>query len=397
MSRHYEQDRWRRDFELVRRLGVVDVRYPIPWQRVEAVENRYDWRQLDPIVRAAREEFGLNLIADPLHHTSYPAWLRAGFLDARFQRRYVEFVKRVAERYPSLRMFTPFNEPTCTLDFCGFRGFWHPYAQGDQTYVMMLRNTARAYAEIVHGLRSARPDVYVLHVDTFEHHAAVDAQSERRASFLNERRFVFEELVLGRVDRGHAMYAYLRRHGYPREDLEWHLAHPIRIDERGGNYYPLNEEQLLRGRTHQAPSLQPRGFAEVASDYARRLPHPLSLTETNIQGSVRDRISWLKYVATEAEKLMLGGVPLRRFGWYPLFDCAGWNSLLQGRRWKRDPQGIVSCGRSWERCWTELSDVYAGLAAGQRACEIPAYRFQPVHDCTLHGLLPQMNWDWRAP
>ena len=67
------------------------------------------------------------------------------------------------------------------------------------------------------------------------------------------------------------------------------------------------------------------------------------MTETNIQGTVRDRISWLKYMLNQCEKLQSEGVPLRRFGWYPLFDCAGWSSLLQGKRWKRDPQGIFTC------------------------------------------------------
>jgi beta-glucosidase/6-phospho-beta-glucosidase/beta-galactosidase len=392
-TRHFESGRLAADLDLVKQLGVDEFRYPIPWHRVEGREGMYDWREVDRSVAEAGSR-GLTLIADPLHHTSYPAWLRDGFLNEQFVARYVKFVRAFATRHREVTVYAPFNEPTCTLDFSGHRGFWHPYCRGDYTYALMLRNTARAFAEIVHFLRAENTKTYILQVDTFEHHAALDVGSQKRATFLNERRFLFDELLLGRVDRDHPLYRYLRRHGFPAKDLAWHLANPISIDERGGNYYPLNEEQLRRGLTHRAPSLEPRGFAEVARDYAARLPCPLSLTETNIQGTVRDRISWLKYMLEQSEKLIASGIPLRRFAWYPLFDCCGWNSLLQGPRWKRDPQGIFSCDRGWSRQSTELSALYASLSAGKTSADIPAYRFASRHDRTLRGLLTQMKWDW---
>ena len=393
-SGHFSSGQWRRDLRLVGDLGLREVRYPIPWHHIEREPDRFVWGPLDRIVNAACWEHGLTLVADPLHHTSYPRWLHAGFLDPRFTAAYVRFVTAFARRYPEVRVFTPFNEPTCTLDFCGLRGFWHPYAADERAYVTMLRNTARATAEVIRQLRHMHRDVYILHVDTFQHNAAIDAESRQRAWFLNERRFLFEELVTGKVSSGHPLWDYLVCHGFGTSDLDWHLEHPQRLDERGGNYYPLNEEQLLRGATHRAPSADPLGFAGVVEHYARRLAYPLSLTETNIQGHVRDRISWLKYMLEQAERLQAEGITLRRFAWYPLFDCAGWGSLLQAPQWSRDPQGIYSCDADWQRMPTEFSRIYRAVAAGMPSSDIPAYALTARHEHTLRPLTRNLGWNW---
>jgi len=293
-----------------------------------------------------------------------------------------------------VQCYTPFNEPTCTLDFCGYRGFWHPYAKGDFPYLKMLQNTALAYARCVHLLRWRNPAVKILHVDTFEHHAALDEASVARADFLNERRFLFEELVQGLIQPGHPLYQYLIENGFPRRNLVWHAEHPVRIDERGGNYYPLNEEQLRDGKTFHAPSKAPRGFADVVQDYAARVKPPLSLTETNIQGSVADRISWLKYMLEQTEKAREGGVEFQQFAWYPLFDCVGWHCLLQGRCWSKDPQGLYTCAGGCRRVSTELSRWYQRMVRRCDSEALPAYAFGPKHERTLAGLMSQMDWRW---
>ncbi len=394
---HFDRDQWRHDLALVRELGLDEMRYPIPWHSVERERGRYRWDQLDAILAHA-EAIGVGVIADMLHHTSYPAWLHGGFLNPAIVTSFPDFVDAFAERYPAVTTYTPFNEPTCTLDFSGLRGWWHPYGNSAGAYVTMLRHTACATAKAVHRLRRRNPAIRILHVDTFERHAALDAASQPQAAFLNERRFLFEELVSGAVDDAHPLASYLLRNGFTEAELAWHRLHPIRIDERGGNYYPLNEEQLLDGRTFRAPSSAPLGLARTVHDYAARLPYPLSLTETNIQGTVRDRISWLKYVLEQTERLAADGIVLQQFAWYPLFDCAGWRCLLQGSasEWPRDPQGIYSCNDDWRRVPTELSEIYGAVARGAVAGDLPAYAFGPEHAATLGALQPQMDWRWQA-
>lgn len=353
---HFTDEQWMRDLELVQMLGIAEVRYPIPWHLVEHTRGLYCWEQVDPVLAYA-QALGLRIIADPLHHTSHPAWLRSGLHSVEMIQAYPQFVAAFARRYPLITHYTPFNEPTCTLDFAGQRGWWHPYGKGDASYVAMLRITARATARAVAALRREAPDAWILHVDTFEHHSALDRASVGRAEFLNERRFLFEELLTGRVGSAHPLAAYLLVHGFAPADLDWHRAHPVCIDERGGNYYPLSEEQLENGHTRHAPSRAPLGFAGVVHQYAARLPYPLSLTETNIQGSVRDRVSWLKYMLEQAEGLARAGIGLNRFSWYPLFDCAGWQCLLQPR-WTGQNRPVVDGSKPASRRLGKAGSVY---------------------------------------
>jgi len=54
--------------------------------------------------------------------------------------------------------------------------------------------------------RTPRPaaDVRLMHVDSCESNRALDAGSEARAEFANERRFLLDSLLFGRVRKGHA-------------------------------------------------------------------------------------------------------------------------------------------------------------------------------------------------
>src|SRR4051812_44781784 len=78
---HYKATQWRSDLELIRDLGIDEFRHPIPWHRIERQPGEFCWRHLDQVI-AYSDELGLSIIADPLHHTSYPAWLSDGFANS---------------------------------------------------------------------------------------------------------------------------------------------------------------------------------------------------------------------------------------------------------------------------------------------------------------------------
>jgi hypothetical protein len=246
-------------------------------------------------------------------------------------------------------------------------------------------------------LNRISPEVEIIHVDTCERHSPLDEASICRADFLNHRRFLFDELLLGRVTENHPLNAFLTGNGFPEGELDWFRARPVKFNARGLDYYKINEEELKQGVTYNAPSLRPLGFARVAMEYFNRLGLPLRLTETNIQGLFTDRITWLKYMRGQYEELRrwLPAGYLRGFDWYPLFDCRGWLSLLQAGNWPWDPQGIFWCDERGRRHESELSVWYARLAGGARADDLPAYRFQPHLERELRGFLPQMSWEWR--
>lgn len=389
---------WRHDLELVRAQGVKTLRYPVPWHRIEAQPGEYDWRWMDEVLACMRE-MGLDPIVDPIHHTSFPDWLEGGFANPQFPGLYRSFVERFARRYPWVTRYTVFNEPFVTTLFCGSEGIWYPRARSQRRFVRMAVHVGQAICETTEMLERSVPGLVLVHVDTCEHHQALDARSREIAGFLNHRRFLFHDLITGRIDAAHPLYGYLRRYGLTLRDLRWFREHPARIDVLGLDYYSHSEQQRLRGkpRYYRAPA---RGFAAVAGDYVERYGLPVMLSETNIKGHVTDRLSWLRHMAEECGKLAAAGADFRGFCWFPFIDSTDWCSLVCRAERKVDPVGIYWLDEDCrERHESELSDCFGRLARGEMSVEeLPAYPFRRPWDKNLMVYRHLMeDWDWREP
>jgi beta-glucosidase/6-phospho-beta-glucosidase/beta-galactosidase len=395
-TRHTEH--FRQDLRLVQRAGVRSLRYPAPWHSIEARRGEYRWDWMDEAMGALRE-LGLDPIVDLVHHTSFPDWLEGGFSNPELPRAELEFAQAFAERYPWASRYTVFNEPWLTTFMCGFQGVWPPHGRSPEVFVPMLLNVGRAICEVSAMLNRTVRGLELIHVETCEHHKALDAESEVFAEMLNERRFLMHDLVLGRMHEGHLLYPYLSAHGMTSEDVAWFAEHRARIDVLGLDYYSHSEYQFHK---HGAivPSGEPRGFAAVARDYIDRYGLPVMLSETNVRGYVFDRISWLKYIVEQCEQLVADGVDFRGLCWFPFIDSTDWDSLLQHARGHVDPVGIYWLDGKREARYPSLLSRYFGqLARGElRAADLPAYEFQPPLDEQLRGFLPQMaHWEWQVP
>lgn len=397
LTRHDE--RWRQDLTLVREMGIRRLRYPLPWHRIERARGCYEWGWLDEVLAGMRE-LGLAPIADPLHHTSFPRWLADGFLNPDFPAAYRDFCAAAARRYPWVREWTVFNEPLPTTLLCTDMAAWYPARRGEEAFYRVALNVARAICEATAAIRREQPAARFIHIDTAEGHGALDAASEEFARLLNERRFLFHDLILGRVDRGHALYDRLHRLGGAGErELRWFREHAARIDVLGLDYYAHCEHQFHRSGP-VCPSQAPLGFAALARQYHARYGLPLMLTETNIRGYVTDHISWLKYMVEQCEQLVAEGIPFEGFTWFPFIDSTDWDSLLDAPRGHIDPVGIYRLAEGdLARCDSELVRLYRGLVRGElRGADLPAYRFLTPVSEQLAGFRPQWSgWDWRQP
>jgi beta-glucosidase/6-phospho-beta-glucosidase/beta-galactosidase len=391
------------DLQLVANAGIRALRYPVPWHRIEREPGRYDWAWMDSVM-AAMQRLGLDPIVDPVHHTSFPGWMEKGFLDERFVGSYTTFVLAFAERYRWVRRYTPFNEPMPTTFFCAHEGIWKPYEAHERHWLKMAHNVACAVSHVSRALKKADPRIEIVHVDTCEAHHAMDDKSVPWARFLNDRRFLIHDLIMGRVGPGHRLYWFVQEHGteaddsISEEDLAWLRENPSHIDVLGLDYYCHSEQQFHATGAH-VPSLSPYGFAEVARQYIERYNLPVMLTETNIRGYVSDRLSWLKYMVEQSEQLVAQGVDWRGFCWFPFIDSTDWDSLLRYASNNLDPVGIYWLDEERNRHASELSEVYAALAKHQiTAADIPAYTFMEPVATELTGFMPQMaHWEWREP
>jgi beta-glucosidase/6-phospho-beta-glucosidase/beta-galactosidase len=347
-------------------------------------------------------ELGIEPILDPLHHTSFPKWLAGGFANPEFADLYLKFVTAIADRYPWVRHYTIVNEPFVTTWFCGHEACWYPFFKGPKAFVPMLMNVVEATVSISRMLVEKFPDVCLVHVDAAERHRSLDTHSRAHAEFGNNIRFLVQDLILGQVDGGHALYDYLTTNGADTELLSRFREEPGRIDVIGLDYYSHCElEWAQTGRVY--PNQTPEGLVPTAVEYAERYKLPIMLSETNIRGYVSDRISWLKFMVEQCEqiekKVARLGVPFEGFCWYPFIDSTDWCSLVKMARGCIDPQGIYWLDAGMNRNASELSEIYTALARGQiTSKDIPAYRFHAPLDEQLSGFMPLMeHWNWKLP
>jgi beta-glucosidase/6-phospho-beta-glucosidase/beta-galactosidase len=399
LTRHTEH--YAADLRLAQKCGLEQMRYSVPWHKVERVPGTYDWTWMDGALGYMRS-LAIDPILDPLHHTSFPQWLEGGFANANFAKLYEKFVAAIAERYPWARNYTVINEPFVTTWFCGHEGRWYPYYKGADSFVPMLMNVVEAIVSVSRMLVASVPDVKLIHVEAAEKHRAIDAPSQAHAEFGNNMRFLIQDMILGRVDDNHPLFGYLTDHGVRAEQLARFREQPARIDILGLDYYSHCElEWGCEGRI--LPNRTPEGLVPTALEYAERYRLPIMLSETNIRGFVSDRISWLKFMAEQCEEIERRtraiDVPFEGFCWYPFIDSTDWCSLVTKARGCIDPQGIIWLDRSYKRNTSELSEVYTALATGKMtAADVPAYRFQAPVDEQLQGFLPMMaHWAWQDP
>jgi hypothetical protein len=189
----------------------------------------------------------------------------------------------------------------------------------------------------------------------------------------------------------HPLLPYLRANGLTEDQRCWFGDHAVKIDVLGLDYYAHSEmdwawDAEANRATLRFPCRQARGFAAVASDYVQRFRLPILLSETNIGGTVTDRLTWLKFMEEQAEQLAAVS-DFRGFCWFPSIDATDWDSLCTAANRHVCPMGIWSlaqdCG---ERQTSELSEWYVRLAKSEAdSSHLPAYQFHPPLDRDLRG------------
>ena len=380
---------WRRDLDALFEAGVRHVRYPIRWPSIEREPGVYDWTETDEVM-AHLHERGAVVIADLVHHTSYPGWLRGGLLDPSFAPAYLRYVAAVAERYPWLPAYTLLNEPFVTTFLCSHEGVWHPFARGIQGFLTALRSVLPALRDAEKLLRKALPQAHHVWIDSAEAHSGVDSGAGY-AELANDRRHIVLDLFCGNdLDRDRPFLKELLAAGG--EDL-LELDHG-RVDLLGLDYYPQSEWFYDDDGAH-SPSPQPVGLAEVVRQYWARYHLPMMITETNVRGLPTDKVSWLKHVLEQYEVALADGLPLHGLCWFPQLDSIDWDSMLSLSLNRVDPVGVWSVSEDGRRRPTVFTQEWTRVVAGAPAKDLPAYPFE--HPCKerLSGFAPLMaHWSW---
>jgi hypothetical protein len=144
-----------------------------------------------------------------------------------------------------------------------------------------------------------------------------------------QRRFLPLDLLTGAVGDEYPLLEDLRAGGLSDDALAFFADNPTRMDLLGVNYYPTFGTTCLTATGPDRVREEPRdrwtaGLESVIRDYQAHFRVPVTVSETSLDGSLGDRMAWLRDSLALVRRLRAEGLPLRGFTWWPVIDMIGW-------------------------------------------------------------------------
>jgi beta-glucosidase/6-phospho-beta-glucosidase/beta-galactosidase len=327
LTQHYDQ--WEEDLGLIASLGVKTARYGIPWYRVEPRQGQFDWSWTDRVLETLVNTHGIEPIVDLMHYGT-PIWLDGSFLAPEYPYRVAEYARAFASHYRGLcTWYTPLNEPRVNAWYAGRLGWWPPYRRSLAGFAQILAALARGIVATQQAIAEIESQAVFVHVDATDLYRTQDASLVEETTLRQELVFCALDLVQGRVDEGHALHGWLRRHGVTPAALAWLEANPVTPHVIGYNMYPMFSAKEVRRGARGALEIKIRRcgvevFSELTRMYARRYGLPVMCTETASNGPPARRSHWITATATAVNTLRAEGVPAVGYTYWPLFSLVAW-------------------------------------------------------------------------
>ena len=362
------------DLEHIAELGIRRLRLGLLWERHELDPS---WRWSDQRLQRMRQ-LGLAPIAGFLHHGSGPP--HTSLIDDAFPSKLAMYARSVAERYPWIEAYTPVNEPHTTARFSAMYGIWYPHHMDRGSYLRALLLQIKATVLSMREIRRVRPDAKLVQTDDL---GSIRGTSELRpvSDLMNERRWLPFDLLCGKVDREHPMFAYLRQAGISEREILWFRDNPCPADIVGVNYYATSD-RFLDHRTWLYPEdrrsaegdfvdveavrvapLELYGFRRILEEAWERYRRPLAITEVHLGGTVDQQVRW----AAEAWNSLLDvrdqGADCVAITFWALLGSYFWNCLVTEDNGHYEP-GVFDIS-SGQLAPTPLAELVYDLASGR--------------------------------
>lgn len=336
------------DLDRFAALGLRALRYPVLWERLAPDEPTVrDWSWADGRLGRLRA-LGVRPIVGLIHHGSGPR--RTHLLDPGFPAGLADYARQVAERFPWVEEWTPVNEPLTTARFSALYGHWYPHARDDRSFVRALLHQCRAVVLAMRAIRAVNPAARLVQTEDLGRTWST-APLARRAEFENARRWLSWDLLEGRVDPGHALWAYLGGPGGANPgELRWFVDNPCPPDVLGVNTY-VTSERFLDHRPHRYPAYAWSGgpgrtaYADVVAVRAslqgaagpgrllreawRRYGRPVAITEAHLACTREEQMRWVAEIWRDARVLReREGADVRAVTLWSLLGTFDWCHLL---------------------------------------------------------------------
>ena len=366
LTGHYE--RWREDLDLMGQLGIKAARYGVPWHRINPSPNAWDWSFADRTLEHLLE-LGIEPIVDLVHY-GLPLWMEKAFLNPDFPKHMAEYSARLAERFKGrIHAYTPLNEPRVTAWYSGKLGWWPPFRRGWKGFIEVLLAVSRGMVETTHALQQVDSDILPVHVDATDLYESPDPSLQAEAQQRQEIVFLALDLISGRVDERHSLWAWLLRNGARERDLEWFQSRALELPLIGINLYPMFSRKVLLQSAYGLRTRMPYSIEGIVEKlgrlYYQRYGVPIFISETASVGTVKRRRDWLESSLAQVRRLRSEGIPLVGYTWWPMFALVTW-AWRQGQHppaYYLKQMGLWDLNAALERVPTPLVEEYKTLAA----------------------------------
>ena len=352
------------DIDAIADLGVAATRFPLLWEHGDL-----EWAA--PRLERLRER-GVVPIVTLLHHGSGP--FETNLLDPEFPERFAGYAERVARRFPWVRRWTPINEPLTTARFATLYGVWYPNLRDDRAFGRAMVHQTRAQQLAMERIRRIVPDAAFILTDDLQRFTAADAGVAEYAAFLRERVFLSVELVAGRVDERHPLFAFLHDAcGITDAEFALMRAQATPPDIVAFDHYVHSERYVFTapdGRTGDVPAVYVAGeppprCAPLLRAAWERLRMPLALGEVHIHATADERVRWLVQHADDVVSAQTAGVDLRAIGAWAAFGLVDWHSLLRRNEGIAEDGIFTFAGADGIPQRTAVADAVAALVRGE--------------------------------
>ncbi|MGI8548593.1 MAG: family 1 glycosylhydrolase [Gemmatimonadaceae bacterium] len=343
LTGHAERDG---DIDMLVSLGMRMMRYPVLWERVapDGLERaRWDWT--DARLERLRA-LGVTPILGLMHHGSGPRY--TSLLDPEFPRKFAEYARACAHRYPWLEWVTPINEPLTTARFSGLYGHWYPHRSNDSAFVRMLLNECEGIRMAMREIRAVNPHARLIQTEDLGHTHSTPLLAYQ-AAFETDRRWLTFDLLCGRVTPDHSLYRYLRRSGASPGELHSFVDDPCAPDVLGVDYYVTGERYLdeelesyaacshggNNGHAYadvdvaRAQPAERRGLYSLLMETWDRYGIPIAVTEAYLScDDANEQLRWLDEGWHAAQAARDDGCDVRAVTAWALLGTCGWDELV---------------------------------------------------------------------
>ncbi|MET0638010.1 MAG: family 1 glycosylhydrolase [Chitinophagaceae bacterium] len=370
---YYRKD----DLRLIASLGVSTMRYPLLWEKHQPqADAEIDWSWAETQL-GLMKSLEITPIVGLVHHGSGPVF--TDLLDEGFAEKLAAYALKVAQRFPGVTMYTPVNEPLTTARFSGLYGLWYPHKCDDTSFLLMLINQVKGIVLSMQEIRKINPDARLIQTEdlAMTHSSPMFAA---QATFENHRRWLTNDLLLGKVDKSHPLWDYFIDNGIQEDKLLFFVNNPTPPDIIGWNYYATSERYLVTASDGQFQGFsgtalsyedqvavrhgKARGLKSLLIQAFNRYQFPMAITECHLSCSREEQLRWFKEVWEACNDLKKSGFNLRAVTSWSVMGAIDWNSLVtQDNKFYESGAFDISGGMTRP---TALAGMIKTLLSGRR-------------------------------